>query len=1074
MAFNGPGGGQGGGHPLQDLPSGSSYHLPPHEQEEEAGRYLLNEPGSHGYEHDRLGAGTPPDRPVSAYSLTESYAPGASPIGTPGLGSDSGYGQYGQGAGYDFPRPASTVHDNDDDSWVQRQQQPAGGGLKRYNTRKVKLVQGSVLSIDYPVPSAIKNAVQPHYRDVEGGNEEFVKMRYTAATCDPNDFTLKNGYDLRPRMYNRHTELLIAITYYNEDKVLLARTLHGVMQNIRDIVNLKKSTFWNKGGPAWQKIVVCFVFDGIEKADKNTLDVLATIGVYQDGVVKKDVDGKETVAHIFEYTSQLSVTPNQQLIRPSGDSPQNLPPVQFIFCLKQQNTKKINSHRWLFNAFGRILNPEVCILLDAGTKPSPRSLLALWEGFYNDKDLGGACGEIHAMLGKGGKKLLNPLVAVQNFEYKISNILDKPLESSFGYVSVLPGAFSAYRFRAIMGRPLEQYFHGDHTLSKILGKKGIDGMNIFKKNMFLAEDRILCFELVAKAGQKWHLTYIKAAKGETDVPEGAAEFISQRRRWLNGSFAASLYALMHFGRMYKSGHNIIRMFFLHIQLIYNFLNVIFSWFSLASYYLTTTVIMDLVGTPVIASSNSSEHHGWPFGDEATPIINTLLKYLYLAFVILQFILALGNRPKGSKFTYIASFMVFALIQGYILVLSVFLVVQAFNTPIQDQINFDSGEDFVKSFFFGAGAAGVIIIALITIYGLYFIASFLYLDPWHMFHSFPHYLLLMSTYINILMVYAFNNWHDVSWGTKGSDKAEALPSANVQKGEKNEVVVEEIEKEQEDIDSQFEQTVRRALAPFKEEEEIEKKDVEDGYKSFRTGLVVSWLFSNIILIIGVTTDDFAQSGFVGTASSRTANFFKFLLYATAVLSLIRFIGFLWFLGKTGLMCCFARRISTPSGVVLRWLTFYRMANVTDLSELSLGSTMKTEFPDPDNILNFILSIEPDEGMYRGGRFTFDFAINQNFPHEPPKVLCREKIYHPNIDLEGKVCLNILREDWKPVLNLNAVIVGLQFLFLEPNASDPLNKEAADDLRSNREGFKRNVRTAMSGGSVKGTVYDRVLK
>lgn len=87
-------------------------------------------------------------------------------------------------------------------------------------------------------------------------------------------------------------------------------------------------------------------------------------------------------------------------------------------------------------------------------------------------------------------------------------------------------------------------------------------------------------------------------------------------------------------------------------------------------------------------------------------------------------------------------------------------------------------------------------------------------------------------------------------------------------------------------------------------------------------------------------------------------------------------------------------------------------------------MRTEFPDPDDILNFVLTIEPDEGMYRNGRFTFDFAINQNFPHEPPKVRCREKIYHPNIDLEGKVCLNILREDWKPVLNLNAVIVGLQ--------------------------------------------------
>ena len=254
-----------------------------------------------------------------------------------------------------------------------------------------------------------------------------------------------------------------------------------------------------------------------------------------------------------------------------------------MFCLKQKNCKKINSHRWLFTAFGRILNPEICILLDAGTKPGSKSLLALWEAFYNDKDLGGACGEIHAMLGRSWRNLLNPLVAAQNFEYKISNILDKPLESSFGYVSVLPGAFSAYRFRAIMGRPLEQYFHGDHTLSKQLGKKGIEGMNIFKKNMFLAEDRILCFELVAKAGSKWHLTYVKASKGETDVPEGAPEFIGQRRRWLNGSFAAGIYSLMHFGRLYKSGHNILRMFFFHIQMIYNIAQTVLAWFALGQF-----------------------------------------------------------------------------------------------------------------------------------------------------------------------------------------------------------------------------------------------------------------------------------------------------------------------------------------------------------------------------------------------------------------------------------------------------------------------------------------------------------
>lgn len=703
--------------------------------------------------------------------MNESYIGGdASKLPTTGYApqytQDQAYGQHGgQLPSSGFPQPGISPNpyerSDSTEAWRARQNQ---GTLKRYATRKVKLVQGSVLSIDYPVPSAIQNAVQAKYRnDLEGGSEEFTHMRYTAATCDPDDFTLKNGYNLRPAMYNRHTELLIAITYYNEDKVLTARTLHGVMQNIRDIVNLKKSEFWNKGGPAWQKIVVCLVFDGIEPCDKETLDVLATVGIYQDGVMKKDVDGKETVAHIFEYTTQLSVTPNQQLIRPSDNDATSFPPVQMIFCLKQKNSKKINSHRWLFNAFGRILNPEVCILLDAGTKPGSKSLLALWEAFYNDKDLGGACGEIHAMLGHGWKKLLNPLIAAQNFEYKISNILDKPLESSFGYVSVLPGAFSAYRFRAIMGRPLEQYFHGDHTLSARLGKKGIEGMNIFKKNMFLAEDRILCFELVAKAGSKWHLTYVKASKGETDVPEGAPEFIGQRRRWLNGSFAASVYSLMHFSRMYKSGHNIFRMFFFHIQLVYNIVSVILSWFSLASFWLTTKVIMDLVGTP----SESNNERGFPFGNTATPIVNTVIQYGYLAFLLLQFILALGNRPKGSKIAYTISFAFFAIVQLYIIVDSMYLVVRAFTSPNTTDIVINKGaQEFFASFFASTGP-GIILIALAATFGLYFVASFMYADPWHMFTSFGQYLLMMPSFINILMIYAFSNWHDVSWGTKGS-------------------------------------------------------------------------------------------------------------------------------------------------------------------------------------------------------------------------------------------------------------------------------------------------------------------
>jgi len=66
--------------------------------------------------------------------------------------------------------------------------------------------------------------------------------------------------------------------------------------------------------------------------------------------------------------------------------------------------------------------------------------------------------------------------------------------------------------------------------------------------------------------------------------------------------------------------------------------------------------------------------------------------------------------------------------------------------------------------------------------------------------------------------------------------------------------------------------------------------------------------------------------------------------------------------------------------------------------------------------------------RSGSFLFSFAVPNAYPHEPPKVKCLTKVYHPNIDLEGNVCLNILREDWKPVLTITSIVYGLNFLFL----------------------------------------------
>ncbi|OBA20741.1 hypothetical protein METBIDRAFT_79026 [Metschnikowia bicuspidata var. bicuspidata NRRL YB-4993] len=146
---------------------------------------------------------------------------------------------------------------------------------------------------------------------------------------------------------------------------------------------------------------------------------------------------------------------------------------------------------------------------------------------------------------------------------------------------------------------------------------------------------------------------------------------------------------------------------------------------------------------------------------------------------------------------------------------------------------------------------------------------------------------------------------------------------------------------------------------------------------------------------------------------------------------------------------------------------------DITELELPQLIAIHLPDPQDLFHFNIEICPVEGHYKAGRFRFKVEILENYPIDPPRIKCVQKIYHPNIDLEGNVCLNILRQDWSPVLSLNAVLLGLNFLFLELNPNDPLNKDAANMLVKNPALFSRNVSLAMRGLYVGLEVYDRVI-
>ncbi|KAL4993477.1 chitin synthase A [Aspergillus recurvatus] len=713
--------------------------------------------------------------------------------------------------------------------------------------KEVQLINGELI-LECKIPT-ILHSFLPRRDD-----REFTHMRYTAVTCDPDDFT-QRGYKLRQQIGRtmRETELFICITMYNEDETHFTRTMHGVMQNISHFCSRSKSRTWGKDG--WKKIVVCIISDGRKKVHPRTLNALAALGVYQEGIAKNVVNQKQVNAHVYEYTTQVSLDSDLKF----KGAEKGIVPCQVIFCLKEHNQKKLNSHRWFFNAFGRALQPNICILLDVGTRPEPTALYHLWKAFDQDSNVAGAAGEIKASKGKNMLGLLNPLVASQNFEYKMSNILDKPLESVFGYITVLPGALSAYRFFALQNDaegngPLNQYFKGETLHGK--------DADVFTANMYLAEDRILCWELVAKREERWVLRFVKSAVGETDVPDSIPEFISQRRRWLNGAFFAAVYSIVNVKQLWKTDHSLARKILLQIESVYQLLQLIFTYFGLANFYLAFFFI---------AGSLTDEKID-PFGHNMGKYIFIVLRYACVLVMCLQFIFSMGNRPQGAKKLYLSSMIVYSIVMAYTAFCTLYLIVLELMAKTGHDVPITMSDTLFVN----------IVVSLLSTVGLYFFTSFMYLDPWHMFTSSAQYFALLPSYICTLQCYAFCNTHDVTWGTKGDNTINTdLGTARIINGS---IVEVEMPSEQLDIDSGYDAALRnlRDRLEVPDPGISESQQQEDYYRAVRTYMVSVWMVANVVLAMAV-------SEVYGVGSSGTNVYLAIILWSVAVLAIVRAIG-----------------------------------------------------------------------------------------------------------------------------------------------------------------------------------------
>merc|ERR1719272_2182430 len=112
--------------------------------------------------------------------------------------------------------------------------------------------------------------------------------------------------------------------------------------------------------------------------------------------------------------------------------------------------------------------------------------------------------------------------------------------------------------------------------------------------------------------------------------------------------------------------------------------------------------------------------------------------------------------------------------------------------------------------------------------------------------------------------------------------------------------------------------------------------------------------------------------------------------------------------------------------------------------------------PFNPRYFDVTVSGPEGSpYVGGTFKLELFLPKEYPMQPPKVRFLTKIWHPNINDIGEICLDVLKDKWSPALQIRTVLLSIQALLSDPNPDDPLNNAAAEQWKKDKSGALRQA-------------------
>jgi len=115
------------------------------------------------------------------------------------------------------------------------------------------------------------------------------------------------------------------------------------------------------------------------------------------------------------------------------------------------------------------------------------------------------------------------------------------------------------------------------------------------------------------------------------------------------------------------------------------------------------------------------------------------------------------------------------------------------------------------------------------------------------------------------------------------------------------------------------------------------------------------------------------------------------------------------------------------------------------------------PKGDDLYRWTATIVGPKGTpYDGGVFMLDVEFPVDYPFKPPKCTFSTRIYHPNINKNGSICLDILKDQWSPALTIGAVLLSICSLLNDPNPNDPLVPEIAQQYKRDKGAFEAAAR------------------